>query len=232
MRCFPGCLFVVVLAAGCAAHRTPDLSLSPATHSGSVDASSHSATTEPRSLASANADVRAAVAAAKRPDRPETPTVESVNPDLASALAVLAASPTAVSERRVAETYLRAGIFDIAHDHYTKALRLDPKDGWAYDGLARVSRDSGFPQFGLGDAYRAVYRLGGAPEALNTLGTILFALGHLSEAHARFEQALRQCPDAAYALNNLCYVALTVGDSSGAAAAEMRVYVCNCPSRA
>ncbi|MBP1685315.1 MAG: Tetratricopeptide 1 repeat-containing protein [Deltaproteobacteria bacterium] len=222
MRHSLGCLFVTVLAAGCAAHRSPDFSLSPAVQSGSLESSSNAATTEPDSLSSFNAKVRAAVAAAKRPDRPAIPTIESVNPELARALAALTASPTAASERRVAEAYHSVGVLDKANDHFAEAIRLDPKDGWAYDGSARVWRDSGFPQFGLGDAYRAVYRLHGAPESLNTLGTILFALGHYSEAQASFERALKQRQDAAYALNNLCYVALTVGDTPAAAVACRR----------
>lgn len=218
MRRSLGCVLLVVLAAGCAAHRPADLSLSSTARAASVETPSRRLTTVPGSVSSFNANVGTAAAAAKPPDRQEIPTIEKVNSDLASALAVLTASPTAVSERRVAEAYRGVGVLDKANDHFAEAIRLDPKDGWAYDGLARVWRDSGFPQLGLGDAYRAVYRLRSAPESLNTLGTILFALGHISEARTRFEEALRERPDAAYALNNLCYAELIGGDISAATA--------------
>jgi tetratricopeptide (TPR) repeat protein len=165
------------------------------------------------------ARVRAATARAKPPDRPQPPTVESSNAELAGALATLSASPTAANERRVAAAYRLAGILDKAHEHFRRAVRLNPTDGWAYDGIARVWRDWGTPELGLGDAYRAVHFLPGAPEPLNTLGTILYALGRHEEARRLFREVLRRQPDAAYALNNLCYAAMTLGDVDDAIAA-------------
>jgi tetratricopeptide (TPR) repeat protein len=139
-----------------------------------------------------------------------------------AALRDASAEPTAKSERKVADAYRKVGILDQSYEHFNRAVHLDPRDGWAYDGRARIWRDWGFPEHGLGDAYRAVHFLHDAPEALNTLGTLLFALGQRSEARKCFERALRQSPDAVYALNNLCYTALMGGDLDGARAACRR----------
>jgi tetratricopeptide (TPR) repeat protein len=164
-----------------------------------------SASSDPDKLSAPIADIRP-------PARPVSPTVEALNPDLGTALSLVSLSPTAENHRRLAAEYRNAGILDKAVDHFRDAIRLEPKDGWAYEGVARIWRDWGFPQLGLGDAHRAVYFLPDAPEPLNTLGTILYALGYRREARARFEQALGKKPNAVYALNNLCYVALEEGD--------------------
>jgi Flp pilus assembly protein TadD len=164
------------------------------------------------SRSSVDEEVRAAVADAKPPTRPPIETVESSSQELTAALRLVRSSPTAEGNRRVAAAYRTAGILDTAYEHFSEAVRLDPQDGWAYDGMAQIWRDWGFPGLGLGHAYRAVCRLPNVPGPLNTLGTILFALGQVHEARMRFEQVLRLSPNAGYALNNLCYAALMDGD--------------------
>lgn len=157
----------------------------------------------------------AAMPAAPAP--PAVLTIESKDSRLSDALAALRAHPTAAAHRTVAEEYRRVGILDKAYDHLTEALRQTPHDGSLFDLRARVWRDWGLPQFALGDASRAVYFAPASPEAENTLGTVLFALGDLDEAAASFRAALAIDPKAAYALSNLCYVSFTQGDLAQAA---------------
>ena len=138
--------------------------------------------------------------------------------DLSAALSRHAARPTHASEVGLAQAYVRAGILDKAHEHFTAAARLDPKDGSAWDGLARIWRDWGFPAIGLGDAYRAVHAAPGSPAAHNTLGTILQLLGNGRDARAHFERALALDPGASYARNNLCYSWLMEAGADAASA--------------
>jgi Tfp pilus assembly protein PilF len=111
----------------------------------------------------------------------------------------------------VGESYRRLGILDRAYDHLEQAVHLDPGYAPAWDALARVWRDWGTPEYGLGDATRAVYHAPNVAAYRNTLGTILVSLGRLQEARVAFEAALSRDPDAAWALNNLCYVDLQEG---------------------
>jgi tetratricopeptide (TPR) repeat protein len=152
-------------------------------------------------------------------------TVEHTDPRLAEAVALLEAFPTAAAWRLVAAEYVRLGILDAAYDHYRRAVQLDPRDAAAYDGLARVWRDSGFPHLGLGDARRAAYFAPYSAEAHNTLGTLHHALGQRRSARDAYEFALMLEPGAAYALNNLCYLSLLEGDSSRAIALCQRAIV-------
>lgn len=143
-------------------------------------------------------------------------TLERTNPALIAARALLEASPTAENHRRVAEAYARAGVADAAFSHFSDALRLNPRDAVSLDGRARIWRDWGFPDRGLGEAYRAI---GFAPDAApprNTLGTLLVSLGQPAAARVAFERALTRDPGAAYVLNNLCYAAVLEGDAAGA----------------
>lgn len=215
-------MWLALFAAGCAAHRLPYTSLSSVAQPGTAAPSLPSQTMREERSSSDIEKVKAAVAAAKASTRPPGDTLEASSPELTAALRLVHSSPTAESNKRVARAYRKAGILDTAYEYFNEAVRLDPKDGWAYDGMAQIWRDWGFPGLGLGHAYRAVYRLPGAPEPLNTLGTILFALGQVHEARMRFEQVLRLSPDASYALNNLCYAALMDGDLDEARAACRR----------
>ncbi|HVQ15092.1 MAG TPA: tetratricopeptide repeat protein [Vicinamibacterales bacterium] len=157
--------------------------------------------------------------------RPQTPQidsgfavrVETQDPELASALATLTIAQSSAQHRRVAERYYRLRILDSAYDHFLRATVLDPNDGVAFEGLARIWRDWGFAERGLGDASRAVHFAPSLPAAHNTLGRILLTLGRYDDARQAFERTLALDPAAAYAFNNLCYLSLLEGDFTLAA---------------
>lgn len=111
---------------------------------------------------------------------------------------------------------MQHGILDKAAEHYAEAARLDTREGAAWEGLARVWRDWGVPEYALGDAHRAVYASPDSPAAQNTLGTILLALGKGFEARVRFARAAALDPGAAYAWNNRCYAWLAEGNPEAA----------------
>ena len=143
-------------------------------------------------------------------------TIESRDPVLASALLKLKMLPTAANHRDVARAYTNAGITDFAFRHYQQALRILPCDSRAFEGLARLWRQWGTPELGLSEAHRAVHCSPASASAYNTLGTVLVALGQLQPAKAAFEFAARLDHGAAFAQNNLCYVALQEGDGPAA----------------
>lgn len=144
-------------------------------------------------------------------------TVESSNPRLALALAALAVFPSAQRHIEASDAYRRVGVMDKAHEQLSLAVKLDSRNARAYDGLARIWRDWGFPNMGLPDAYRAVFYAPNSPEAHNTLGTILQALGEMPAARAEYEHALALNPRAAYAMNNLGTLDLVAGEPLSAA---------------
>ena len=154
-----------------------------------------------------------------RPSVTGAETAEQWSQDLAAAILHLAAEDTVEHEVELAQAYVRAGILDRASDHFAKAARLDPREAAAWDGLARIWRDWGFPHIGLGDAYRAVYAAPRSPAVRNTLGTILQYLGKGPDARAQFDLAVAFDPDAAYAHNNLCYSWLMEGIAGAASIA-------------
>ena len=130
-----------------------------------------------------------------------------------------AAITAAANHRAVAAQYLRHGIKDVAHEHFSAAVKLDARDAASWDGLARIWRDWGFPNLALPDASRAVYYAPDSPVVHNTLGTILQTLGRRAEALAQYEKALALNATAAYALTNLCYGWALEGDADKAASA-------------
>jgi tetratricopeptide (TPR) repeat protein len=146
------------------------------------------------------------------------PTVEASDPVLAAALLQASMAATPEAHLRVADRYRELGILDMAHDHFLTASQLDRTDAPAYEGLARVWRDWGFPQLGLADASRAVYYAPSSASAHNTLGTVLAAVGHGSEARHEYERAIQLDPRAAYAMSNLCYLSFLEGNTQQAAA--------------
>jgi Flp pilus assembly protein TadD len=146
------------------------------------------------------------------------PSVESQSRELTSALLRLQIEPSAAHEREAGEAYRMAGVLDLAHQHLTRAVELDPSDARAFDDLARIWRDWGFPNLAFGDMSRALFYAPGSAEVHNTLGTLFQALGRRAEARAAYHQALAIDPAASYALNNLCYLSLTEG--KGAAAVD------------
>ena len=136
------------------------------------------------------------------------PTLESTDAQLTAALLAAAAVPSAEAFRRVGREYRRAGVLDQAHEYFTRAVKRDPTDADSYEALARIWRDWGTPHLGLADAHRAVHYAPDSPSAANTLGTVLQALGYNAEAKAWYRRAVALDPNAWYALNNLCYVAI------------------------
>jgi tetratricopeptide (TPR) repeat protein len=143
---------------------------------------------------------------------PFAQTVEHWDPALASALADLAVTPTAEQHRLVADQYWRLHVLDQAYAHLAAAVRIAPEDAAAHDGLARIWRTWGFPQLGLDDARAAVRAAPESPEAANTMGTLFAAMGHLQQARSWYARALSLDPAAGYALNNICYTAVMLGE--------------------
>ncbi len=163
--------------------------------------------TPDETLESVIAKTRELTARARPPHRAALATLESRNSRLADALQRLAGRPSVEDHLIVADEYRKAGVLDQAYEHYAAARARDSACAAAHDGLARIWRDWKLPGFGLGDAYRAVHYAPRSPEAWNTLGTILQALGSPVEARLMFTKALSLDVTAPYALNNLCYAA-------------------------
>jgi tetratricopeptide (TPR) repeat protein len=131
--------------------------------------------------------------------------METSDGALAAALLAVTVHPSAARHRAVSDEYLRLGILDKAHEHLSAVVTLDPRNAPAWDGLARIWRNWGFPHLGLADAHRAVYFAQASPVAHNTLGTLFQALGRRVDARREYEKALQLDPTAAYAASNLCY---------------------------
>ena len=199
---------VAMFAMGCASHGPPRRSRGLWTGPGD-------------SLETYIRKVRTLSKAARRP-RPEASTLETHDPEIKEALKALAVAANAPAHRRVAEAYRQAGILDAAYNHYAAALVFDKGDAASYDGLARVWRDWGFPELGVGDARRAIFYAPNSAAAYNTFGTLLQAVGLRSEAERAFERALALDPRAAYALTNLCYLSFQRADIESALASCRR----------
>jgi len=203
------CLAVIVGTAGCAARS--------GTHTA---ASASTPYLQPPSDALAVFMEKVRVKSERaRPAPDRVRTIEASDPALAAALRGVSMQPTAAGHRAVALAYVRLGILDQAHEHFSAAVALEPHDAASWDGLARIWRDWGFPHLALSDAYRAVYHAPDSPAAHNTLGTVLHALGQHGAARAEFEQALALDVTAAYALSNLCVAWRISGHASKAAEA-------------
>jgi tetratricopeptide (TPR) repeat protein len=140
----------------------------------------------------------------KRVERAIGATAETQDPTLAAALLRLSLVRTPAQHRAVAEEYRRLGIMDTAFDHLSAATRLDPRDAAAFDARARIWRDWGFPELGLGDSARAVFYAPRSAAAHNTRGTLLAAAGLMEEARREFATALALDPGASFARANLC----------------------------
>ena len=139
-------------------------------------------------------------------------TVERADTALARALSVATLHPSPATFMRTAMEYRRVGILDRAYFYLTQAINADPTDAAAYDQRARIWRDWGFPHLGYGDAYQAIKLAPRSAAAANTLGTLFQAADNPAAARIWYEKALSLEPTAAYALNNLCYVAVLRAD--------------------
>jgi tetratricopeptide (TPR) repeat protein len=140
------------------------------------------------------------------------PTVESQDRALASALLRVTVHPAPETQNAVGAEYSRIGLLEQAYSYYTAAIRLNPREAEAYEMRARIWRDWGFPQRGMGDAARAVYYAPRSASAHNTWGTVLAASGRTNEARLEFERARALNPDAPYVLSNLCYMDFLSGE--------------------
>jgi Flp pilus assembly protein TadD len=179
-----------MVIAGCATHRA-------ATVDGGLQRQAQA--TAPRSPSAPGARQQ-------RSTRALAQMLEATDRPLMTALGELAREPSAQAHRRVAQEYVRLHVLDFAHEHFTEAVTLDPTDATSYDALARIWRDWGTPQMGLGDAYRAVHYAPNSAEAANTLGTLLQAVRQMDGARHWYMRALILDPRAWYAVNNLCYL--------------------------
>jgi tetratricopeptide (TPR) repeat protein len=187
------CLLTAALFSGCAAHRSAAV----------ADRLS--------ALETFIEKTRQESMAARPPRANAAVSLEQRDPELAAARALVALEPSAAHHRRVAVAYARLGVNDSAYNEFKAALRLDPRDASAFDGLARVWRDWGFPHLGLSDAYHALFYAPDSAGAHNTLGTLLLDMRQTDAARAEFERALALDPTAGFALNNLCYAMLLQG---------------------
>lgn len=212
---------LVCAAAGCAGHRSPDatdlfIRGSQTTYHDGATFDAPGSKSSP-SLP-AQPTVPPDVPKSPQPKSSDSPTLESTHANLATELAALKHHPTAAGYIAVAEVYARLGVLDEAETDFARALHLDPHSAVASEGMARVWRDWGLPQFGLPYAYRAVSYAPRSASAENTLGTLLFALGDPAAAQDYFRSATERDPKAVYALNNLCYVSLMLGQGGPAVA--------------
>ncbi len=81
-------------------------------------------------------------------------SAESADPQLAAALRLAAAAPSAENHLRVAHEYLRLGILDTAYTYANRAVLQKPRFAEAHEVLARIWRDWGLPGSGS-DRHRA-----------------------------------------------------------------------------
>ena len=139
------------------------------------------------------------------------PTLESENATLRLVLGALAVRESVDGHRRAAAEYWKARVFDQADRHLTRAIALRPRDAGLFEERARLWREASVLDRALSDAHQAAYLAPGMPEAQNTLGTVLFALGRTDAARERFARAAALRPAAAYAQSNLCFAAFAGG---------------------
>ena len=196
-------ILATALLSGCAAH-LPRTRPQPAVGAG--------AAAPPDSLSESMQKVRHLSAPPRpRSDADVLATLESRDQGLAADLRRIAATPSAALHRDIAERYRQRGVLDAAYRHFNQAIALNFRDAEAYEGLARVWRDWRLPHLALGDAHRAKYYAPRSASARNTYGTVMQALGHHAEARRAYTLASRLDPNAAYAVNNLCYLAFLEG---------------------
>jgi len=217
-------LLVPVLLSGCAARRDGGLAKrfvkpgTPAMDVGKPAVMKTDKPAEPPKATVAEYAGKLRALAAQHGVKSFGTTLETNDRILSNALLGVQIAPSPLAHRRVAERYRELGILDSAYDHYAAAVQLDRTDAAAYEGLARVWRDWGFPQLGLADASRAVYFAPAWAVAHNTLGTLLVALGRAEAARNAYARALALDPNAAYVLNNVCYLSFLEGQSARAIA--------------
>lgn len=196
-------LLAAAVAAGCGAARRSPWVQSPGAGPIDVTVEALRLPASAATRAEQKAAASRAIAAAVRPERPKLLDAESTDARLRDALAGLASKPTAAAHLSVAREYHRLKVFDDAISHFDSAVALERRNASAFEGRARVWRDTGLLAQALADANRAIYFAPDAAAPRNTLGTILEALGQFDQARLAYERALTLDPGAGYAEVNL-----------------------------
>jgi len=118
-----------------------------------------------------------------------------------------------------ASAYYQKGDFDRAIADFTEAIRINPNDAKAYYGRGKAYRAKGDVDHALADLREEIRINPNDAEAYNFLGdTELTFAGHLTEATADFEQAVRLKPDFAPFHRNLSVALLEQGRTDEAKA--------------
>ena len=205
----PGCAAagLILLAAGCAAGPVSGPFVKKSGRFVEVGAPRQAAS--PEAARELERVRREAVAKRAAEPRAVLPSIEGTDPALRTALAALGRVPSAAAHLRVASEYPRLGILDIAYDHYSDALAIEPESGDAYEARARLWRDIGILAPALTDAYRAKYYAPESAEIRNTLGTILEGRGWCQAALEQYREALRLRPGADWAQRNIARLSRT-----------------------
>lgn len=143
--------------------------------------------------------------------------LEASDPVLSAELAWLLVDRSAQRLTAVGNRYYQLRIRDTALDYYSEAIARGKEYPLALDGRARVLRDWGFNGEALDDAMRAARGSPNSAAVVNTLGTILQALGKHDEAAVAYARAADLDRTAPYAMTNLCYLSF-LGERYEAAA--------------
>ncbi|MGE3509787.1 MAG: hypothetical protein AB7N65_12980 [Vicinamibacterales bacterium] len=206
---------VAVAAVGCAARRPVTVADRFVTHGEpSIDLGG---SVQALGTAEYVAQLRALAAEARPRAKSTSPeALESRDPRLKDALAVLLRAPSAAAHKAVALEYRRLGVPDAAFTHLSAAIRLDPKDPTAYDLRARLWRAWGLPGLGIADARRAVALAPQSATAWNTLGLLLEGHGDAVIAVRAYLRAIHFDRQAGYAWSNLCRAWTTTGEERAA----------------
>lgn len=183
---------VLLLAAGCGSHARPQTAPPPAPSTPHDVPAPAEIMREPQPL--------------RRP--PSARTLEAWDPYLGAALLDLARGATAERHIEVAAQYRRLDVLDMAYTHFAAAAEIDPRDARPREEIARIWRDWGFASAGLRHAARAVSLAPYSSGAANTLGTLFQAVGDIHKAREWYQRALLLNPNAWYAQNNLCDLAI------------------------
>ena len=140
------------------------------------------------------------------------------DPVLAAALLPLAVHETADESSLVAAAYRNAGVLDYAYRHYQRALEARAVRQRCTTRAWRGCGGTGAcPTWRWATRYRAIHCQPKSASAHNTLGTVLQSLGQHAKREARLRaSAARSTRSAAFALNNLCYLALPEGNGAAA----------------
>jgi Flp pilus assembly protein TadD len=200
-----GCALVLLtLAAGCASYSPPGSSpYIVKKGSGPVNIGHGTKVTKVRRTTIERASRDAVAKRSTAPKPQSAPTIERLDPALRETLASLEQQASAKAHVAVGQQYWRLRVYDAAYDHFSDALRLEPKNVAAWEGRARVWRDWHLPGPALSDVYKARFYGPDRPEVLNTLGTILEQAGQCRAAQATYASALKLDPTADWAKANL-----------------------------